>query len=76
MKSTYRAYLLRLHREPNQNHWRASLENAHTGEFLRFANEREMIHYLMKVLTIESCEPNARAESKGAGLEDEQIDST
>ena len=65
MKSTYQAYLLRLHREPHQTHWRASLENAHTGEFLRFANEREMIHYLMKVLIVEPSDPNAKTESEG-----------
>ena len=74
MKSIYRAYLLRLHRELNQTDWRATLENANTGEFIRFANEREMIHYLMKVLTIEPTDPYTKADSKGAGLEDDLID--
>jgi hypothetical protein len=65
MKSIYRAYLLRLHRELNQTDWRATLENANTGEFIRFANEREMIHYLMKVLIVEPSDPNAKTESEG-----------
>ena len=34
-------------------HWRVTMENAHTGELLRFATERELLRYLMKVLLIE-----------------------
>ena len=50
MKSQYQAYLLRLHRSQNQMHWRVTMENAHTSELLRFATERELLRYLMKLL--------------------------
>lgn len=53
MKSQYQAYLLRLQRNEGQMHWRVTMENAHTGELLRFATERELLRYLMKVLLIE-----------------------
>ncbi|MCB8984908.1 MAG: hypothetical protein H6659_13845 [Ardenticatenaceae bacterium] len=53
MRAQYRAYLLRLQRSQGQTHWRATLENAHTGELLRFANQNEMLRYLMQVLAVE-----------------------
>lgn len=52
MKSQYQAYLLRLHRSQGQVHWRVTMENAHTGELHHFATEREMLRYLLQVLTI------------------------
>jgi len=42
-----------LQRSQGQTHWRATLENAHTGELLRFANQNEMLRYLMQVLAVE-----------------------
>ncbi len=53
MNSHYQAYLLRLQRGQDQLHWRATLQNAHTGEQLRFATEREMLIFLMHSLTVE-----------------------
>jgi hypothetical protein len=53
MRTYYQAYLLRLSRSQEQTDWRATLENAHTGECLHFPNEREMLRYLLKVLTVE-----------------------
>lgn len=52
MRTYYKAYLLRLQRIPGQPHWRATLENAHSAELIRFANERELFRYLIQVLTI------------------------
>ena len=46
MDAEYQAYLLRMHRDSGQSEWRVSLENAHTGECLRFANERDLLRYL------------------------------
>ena len=74
MKSQYQAYLLRLHRSQGQAHWRATLENAHTGELLRFATEREMLLYLMQALTIRLPGFDGQAESNDTSLEDDRFD--
>ena len=46
----YQAYLLRLQKGKGQLHWRATLQNAHTGETLKFATEREFFHHLIRIL--------------------------
>ena len=74
MKSQYQAYLLRLQRSQGQTHWRVTMENAHTGELLRFATEREMLHYLMKVLIIEPPGLNGPVETNASNLADERIE--
>jgi len=51
MAKEYQAYLLRLQRNNAGDPWRALLQNAHTGEKLHFANEREMLKYLIRILT-------------------------
>ena len=45
----YQAYLLRLQRSQGQTHWRAILENAHTGEVLHFATEIKLLGYLAQM---------------------------
>ncbi len=50
MDNNYQAFLLRLQRYQSTNHWRASLENAHTGEILHFTTEKELLIYLHKIL--------------------------
>ena len=45
-------YLLRLQRKQGSDHWQATLQNVHTGALLRFANEREMLRYLLKSLAV------------------------
>lgn len=52
MSTEYQAYLLRLRRSQGSDYWRATLQNAYTGEVVRFANEREMLRYLLEVLAI------------------------
>lgn len=52
MRTKYQAYLLRLQRSQDSDCWRATLQNAYTGEVLRFANERDMVRYLLRALTI------------------------
>lgn len=52
MASEYQAFLLRLERSQGQPHWRASLEDAQTGEVLRFANERAMLLHLLRALDV------------------------
>ncbi|MCA9958256.1 MAG: hypothetical protein R3E31_01700 [Chloroflexota bacterium] len=47
----YRAYLLRLWRESESAPWRASLENPHTGERVRFANDEQLFTYLQEQMT-------------------------
>jgi len=56
MAKEYQAYLLRLQRNNAGDPWRALLQNAHTGEKLRFANEREMLKYLIHILTTDRLE--------------------
>ena len=58
MSTQYKAFLLRLHRDEGQSYWQATLENAHTGERIRFANHNEMLRYLLHDLT----EPSDRTE--------------
>jgi hypothetical protein len=48
----YQTYLLRLQRSQDSDQWRATLQNAYTGEVHRFANEREMLRYLLQALAI------------------------
>jgi hypothetical protein len=51
MNQDYLAYMLRLRRSPDRSHWRATLENAHTGNVRHFANEEECFLFLMDRLT-------------------------
>ena len=47
----YKAFLLRLQRNEGQPQWRATIENAQTGERLRFADQNQMLRYLLNDLT-------------------------
>ena len=47
MSEDYQAFLLRLQHVSSASRWRASLENAHTGEVFHFASERELIRFLL-----------------------------
>ncbi len=51
MDENYQAHLLRLQRNKSTNGWRATMENAHTGETTRFATEQELLRHLVKILT-------------------------
>ena len=51
VSAEYMSYLLRLQRSQPNDHWRATLQNAQTGELLRFANERELLRYLLQLLS-------------------------
>lgn len=65
MGGEYLAFLLRLQRGQGQTQWRASMQNAQTGEILRFATERELLRYLIQVLMVAPSEPDDQgAESK------------
>ena len=50
MNAKYHAYLIRFQRSESQVDWRTTLQNAQTGEVSHFANERELIRYLLGVL--------------------------
>ncbi|MFQ5399783.1 MAG: hypothetical protein ACE5E7_09320 [Anaerolineae bacterium] len=45
-RSDYQAFLLRLWRDDEQQPWRASLEDPHTGEQCGFANLEQLFAYL------------------------------
>ena len=65
MGGEYLAFLLRLQRGQGQTQWRASMQNAQTGEILRFATERELLRYLMQVLMTAQTDLNGQeADSK------------
>ena len=68
MGGDYQAFLLRLQRGQGQAQWRATLQNAQTGEILRFATERELLRYLMEILTAARPEMNNR-EADNINLE-------
>ncbi len=46
----YKAFLIRLQRDDDHPHWRATIENVHTGERLRFADQNQMLRYLLNDL--------------------------
>jgi hypothetical protein len=52
MGGEYLAYLLRLQRGQGQTNWRATMQNAQTGEVIRFVSERDLLRYLIQVLSI------------------------
>jgi hypothetical protein len=65
MSGEYLAFLLRLQRGQGQTQWRATMQNAQTGEILRFPTERELLRYLMQVLTTAAPDLNGQeADSK------------
>ena len=49
----YKAFLLRLQKDEGHAQWRATIENAQTGEQLRFANQNQMLRYLLNDLAEE-----------------------
>jgi hypothetical protein len=57
----YHAYLIRFKRREAQSSWRTSLESVHTRETLTFATERELLVYLLQILSElpDSRNPNA-----------------
>ncbi|MDX1416125.1 MAG: hypothetical protein R3293_18150 [Candidatus Promineifilaceae bacterium] len=50
MAREYKAYLIRLQRNSSREPWRATLQNAHTGEQMRFANEQAMLRHLIDLM--------------------------
>ena len=58
MTGEYQAYLLRLERGKGQQRWRATLENAQTGDVLHFASERDLLLHLLRALAHQGT-PNA-----------------
>lgn len=50
MADHYKAYLLRFQRGEGQDHWRATLVDALSGEKKRFASERALFANLMQIL--------------------------
>jgi hypothetical protein len=50
MNAQYHAFLLRLQRHETAEHWRMTLENAHTGEKVHFATEEELMGYLWHIV--------------------------
>ena len=63
MSTEYQAYLLRLQRSQGSDYWRATLQNAYTGEVVRFANEREMLRYLLEVLAIQPASSDRQTDA-------------
>ncbi len=49
MSNQYQAYLLRMQRSQHAQHWRVTLENAHTGEVLRFVDEMALMRHLLRM---------------------------
>jgi hypothetical protein len=50
MESQYHAFLLRLQRNKTAEHWRMTLENAHTGEKVNFVTEEELMRFLWQII--------------------------
>jgi len=62
----YHAYLIRFKRREAQSSWCATLEDVHTREILSFATERELLLYLLQIL---SEPPGSRDADAGIGTE-------
>jgi hypothetical protein len=63
MNSQYLAYLLRLQRAEGSAEWRAKLENVHTRETLTFATDRELLAYLLRILSERPSSPDTHVDS-------------
>jgi hypothetical protein len=50
MNSQYHALLLRLQRNETAEHWRMTVENAHTGEKVYFSTEEELMRFLWLIV--------------------------
>jgi len=66
MDKNYRAYLIRFKRRESQSSWCATLEDVHTRETLSFATERELLVYMLHILSERPnpTDTNAEAESE------------
>jgi hypothetical protein len=49
-KIRYSAYLIKWQESDDATHWRAAIENAHTGEKIQFANKSKLLHFLWQTL--------------------------
>lgn len=58
MKDDYQAYLLRLYRRQARSEWRATLENAQTGEKLHFGSYTELFLFLLQIMNDDSGQPS------------------
>jgi hypothetical protein len=60
MTDDYQAYMIRLQRRKESAGWRVTLENAHTGEILRFRSRLDLMHHLFQLMTNdpETAEPD------------------
>lgn len=72
MNSEYQAYLLRLQRNPTAAHWRATLENVHTGEAMHFATEELLLRYLWQVVGDGCLQLQSDAGLEGAASDKKQ----
>ena len=63
MNADYQAYLLRLHRRKESSMWRATLENAHTGEILQFGSHMDLLLHLFEMLRDDSGRPQHSKQS-------------
>jgi hypothetical protein len=63
MNSQYLAYLIRLQRAEGSVEWRATLENVHDRETLTFATERELLAYLLRILSERPNSTDVNADS-------------
>ena len=57
-EKVYQAYLIRFRRDKGQPHWRATLQNAQSGEVVNFANEDHLLDFLLETLKSNLLEQN------------------
>ena len=48
--TTYSAFLVRWQTNDDDTRWYAEVENAHTGEKMRFADRHALMHFLWKTI--------------------------
>ena len=66
---SYRAYLLRMWREPHDGRWRATLEDPNTADRRAFGGMPALIQFLQDITAEEGGVPETRAMDRGGKSE-------
>lgn len=65
MNPHYQSYLICFHQRAGEAHWRATLEDAASGEKLRFATELDLLRYVLRQLAQKGLLPPEHSPDQG-----------
>lgn len=72
MNPHYQSYLIRFHQRAGEAHWRATLEDAASGETLRFATELDLLRYVLRQLAQKGLAPPEPLPNRGESVQDKK----